>query len=106
MHNYNHMRSGTYAAAFVPGSRKQEERRPVVALRGTGQDLGLCRCEQSGLTLSQKDPKMYSISKNGIEAAFHNQGVNWTIIGANAPIVSLTKYPTYWPIQRIFLKYL
>jgi hypothetical protein len=41
----------------------------------------------------------YTISKNGIEATFEKDGAQWTIMGANAPIVNPTVYPKDWPVK-------
>lgn len=41
----------------------------------------------------------YAISGNELEAKFTRAGTKWIIIGANAPIVELNKYPNSWPVK-------
>ena len=41
----------------------------------------------------------YTIAPNGIEAVYKEGGAQWTIIGANAPIVNPTIYPKDWPVK-------
>ena len=41
----------------------------------------------------------YAISANEKEAVFESGGAKWTIMGANAPIVSPTTYPKEWPVE-------
>jgi hypothetical protein len=55
--------------------------------------------QQLRLTLPLGDPKPYRVSANGLEATFEKDGAQWTIIGANAPIVNPTVYPGDWPVK-------
>ena len=55
--------------------------------------------EQLGLKLPLLDPKPYRISSNEIEAIYEKDGHQWTIIGANAPIVYPTAVPRDWPVK-------
>ena len=41
----------------------------------------------------------YMVSANGLEATFSKDEAKWTIVGANAPIVTPTVYPTAWPVK-------
>lgn len=41
----------------------------------------------------------YTISPNGLEATFSKDGAQWTIVGANAPIVTPTVIPKSWPVK-------
>ncbi|MDA8170225.1 MAG: hypothetical protein M0Z48_00145 [Nitrospiraceae bacterium] len=54
---------------------------------------------QLGLHLPLPTPRPYTVSANGLEATFEKDGVKWTIIGANAPIVNATVYPKNWPVK-------
>lgn len=55
--------------------------------------------KQLSLPLPLPVPKPYSVSSNGLEATFEKDGLKWTIVGANAPIVNPTGYPKDWPVK-------
>jgi hypothetical protein len=55
--------------------------------------------KELSLPLPLPEPKPYVVSANGLEATFEKDGVKWTIIGANAPIVNPTVYPKDWPVK-------
>ncbi|HEY6872877.1 MAG TPA: hypothetical protein VI298_09155 [Geobacteraceae bacterium] len=55
--------------------------------------------KQLGSKLNSQGPKPYTTSKDGLEATFEKDGAKWTIIAANAPIVSPTEYPTAWTVK-------
>lgn len=55
--------------------------------------------EQLNLSLPLSKPKPYIVSKDAIEATFEKNATTWTIVGANAPVVTPTVYPKDWPVK-------
>ncbi len=59
------------------------------------------------LAISPQDARTrYRVSDSQLEATFEKAGNLWSIVGANAPIVNPTTYPTSWPVKGKEMKIL
>lgn len=89
----------TFTSTFALSSDGRKKDDPWVPMEERVKFWDEVVAEELGLPLPLHEPKPYVISANGLEATFEKEGVKWTIIGANAPIVNPTVYPKDWPVK-------